>query len=306
MRLGRKRTSVPAMTKDDVERYLLTREGFKPTTIKDQRRHWRAMERLGFDLATFLKGPEGATRVAENVIVAAKMEGRPSNTLRNFGKILNRCLLFAKAHDERFKALAPWKLEKAARPSKERHDEAELQALMDYRHPTPVVERRRRAMLSIAMHTGLRRSEVAKLRREGVVSLGGRWWLKVTPAKGGDRRAVPMPADHVDARLSEWLDLRDCVAGTKGPLWLRPGGRSISPEVAGQEFWKIGQELGFSVSFTKMRRTYARRLMLAKVHGSVGMHALGHSSAKVFEGYAGGITDQDLVAAYHEAGLPGF
>lgn len=294
------------MTFAEIERYLLTREGFKPTTIKDMGRHWRAMERMGFSLAEFMRGPVAADRLATDILYRAKMDGRPANTLRNYGKVLNRCLLFAKAHDTRYRDMAPWRLEKAPRPVKERHTDAEMLALRDYRHPTPVIERRRRAMLSIAEHTGLRRSEVARLQRQDVVWHEGRWWLHVTPAKGGDRRTVPMPQDHIDARLAEWLDLRDAVASAKGPLWTKRGRGGLSPEKAGQEFWKIGQQLGFRVSFTKMRRTYARRLMLARVHGSVGMHALGHSSARVFEGYAGGITDQDLVAAYHDAGIPGF
>ena len=290
---------------EEVESYLLTRHAFKASTLEDQRRHWRALESYGWSLDEFLKGPRAAEAHVERVLVAAKMDGRPAHTIRNFGKIINRCLLYAKGKDKRYRSLAPWPLEKAPRPRRDRFTDHELAQLVAYTHRTPLVRFRRRAMLAVAQHTGLRRSEVSRLRRGDAVASEGRWWLTVTPAKGGDRRMVPMPTDDIDRRFTEYLDIRDALTDGDA-LWITPGGNACGPQKMGQEFHAISKELGFQVSFTKFRRTFARSLRKLGVHDAIGMHALGQSSPKVFQGYAGAATDQDLVEEYHAKAREGF
>ncbi len=304
--LLRRRSSVRGM--QDVASFLLVRRGFAVSTVTEMERKWRLMERYGWQMSEFLRGPKVAEAHVELVFERAKRAGHPANTLRDFAKVVNRSLLYAKHVDKRFQRIEPWPLMRAPRPRKERHTPGELEAMRGYTHPNEVLSIRRRAMLCVAEHTGLRRGEIARLQRGQLEFRDGRWWIPVLdPEKNGDRRYSPMPTDDVDRRLVEYLDWRDAIHGPKGALWVTVrGSRPMSAEKAGQELYQIGKALGFRVGFTKARRTHARRLLKARVHEKVGARALGQASAEVFEGYAGDLDDQDVLDEFHRVGLEGY
>lgn len=293
---------------EQVTSFLMARGMCAASTVDEMERKWVLMEKNGWRLSEFLRGPKLAEAHVERVLVASQRGGHPANTRRDFVKIVNRCLKYAKHHDKRFRRIEPWPLPKAPRSRKERHTPSEVAALRDYSHPNSALELRRRAMLCVAEHTGLRRGEVARLDRGRLEFREGRWWVPVwDPEKNGDRRQVPMPTDDVDRRLVEYLDWRDAIHGPKGALWVVVRGkRPMSAEKAGQELYQIAKAVGFRVCFTKVRRTHAKRLQKARVHHKVGARALGQSSAEVFELYAGDLDDQDVLDEYHRVGLAGY
>lgn len=117
---------------------------------------------------------------------------------------------------------------------------------------------RDKAVIYLALFTGLRLSEITHLRledvtlseRKGSVSVGGQW------AKGGKARVVPVPATSRKV-LSQYLDVRGDVPGElflgeRGPL----GRNGISRIVA-----KYGAAAGVHLSPHVLRHSFAHRVL---------------------------------------------
>jgi integrase len=121
-------------------------------------------------------------------------------------------------------------------------------------------ELRNRAMISVLIGCGLRRTEAASLKLEDIQLREGHWVIADLNGKGGHIRTVPMP-DWVKRSVDEWA----LATITSGPLFRainkagRVWGNGFTPKV----IWSIVKEGAVGCGLTglaphDLRRTCAR------------------------------------------------
>ncbi len=144
------------------------------------------------------------------------------------------------------------------------------------------------AMMGLMFGGGLRRAEVANLRREDW--LADRSEITVRRGKGNKDRLVPLPAGAARA-LTAWLDRRGPIAETDplvGPV--SKGGKPEKRKLTTQAIWKAlcarAKKAGVDkLSPHDFRRTYAGDLLDAGADLSTVQKLMGHSDPKVTAGY---------------------
>jgi integrase/recombinase XerD len=167
-------------------------------------------------------------------------------------------------------------------------DEKEMEALLDAPDPASWIGRRDRALLLLAVQTGLRVSELTALRRQDV-TFGTGAHVRCN-GKGRKLRCTPLRRD-VARVLEAWL--RECQPGTDTPVFpsLR-GGRMSEDAVerlvakhvatARRRCPSLGSK---RVTPHTLRHTAAMRLLQAGVDRSVIALWLGHESIETTQMY---------------------
>lgn len=287
--------------------------GRAPSTVKQHVRQVRFMERQGLCWAQFLSSPAAAVDEAGAFLAPLQLAGE-REAVRNYKKTLN---WVAKWHAQRnpgFRELH-WDLPHSARVEPRRQADDQVDAILAYRHPDVVLERRRRCLGWFIVNTGLRRGEIGDIRLEDLDE--ARRVLYVgKPRKDGRRREVPMPDDawHPDGPLLLWLDVRpQLVVGTW--LWTtdyrggrHPGARRLTGDVLyNTDLTEMSRELGFRISFTRVRHWRGRTLRKKyRQPLEVVQAAYGHADPKTTMGYVDDVDAGDMRASYERGGVPGF
>jgi integrase/recombinase XerD len=167
-------------------------------------------------------------------------------------------------------------------------DEKEMEALLDAPDPASWIGRRDRALLLVAVQTGLRVSELTALRRQDV-TFGTGAHVRCN-GKGRKLRCTPLRRDVVRV-LQAWL--RECEPGADAPVF--PGSRGgrmsedaverlVAKHVAGAR--RRRPSLGPKrVTPHTLRHTAAMRLLQAGVDRSVIALWLGHESIETTQMY---------------------
>jgi len=152
---------------------------------------------------------------------------------------------------------------------------------------------RDRAILAIALGCGLRREEIAKLRKSDFAQRAGRWVILDLEGKHGRVRTVPTAA-WVKHIVDTWA----YNAGLSGDDYLFPpmrkGGRLQDGHMSPQAIWQVVQAYApvEKLAPHDLRRTFAK---LAHKNGcpiEQIQQSLGHASIKTTEAYVG--VDLDL------------
>lgn len=156
---------------------------------------------------------------------------------------------------------------------------------------------RDRAILSVMLGGGLRRSEVAKLTFVHIQQREGRWVIVDLVGKGQRVRSVPIPSWTKQA-VDEWSK----ASGVTGGLVFRSinrggnlSGDSVTSQAIQDVVKKYSDACGLSVSAHDLRRTFAK---LARKGGADIMQiqlTLGHATVTTTERYLG--ESQDLTSA---------
>lgn len=156
---------------------------------------------------------------------------------------------------------------------------------------------RDRAILAIAIGTGIRRSEIAALTFDHIQQREGRWVILDLVGKRQRVRTVPMPS-WTKTAIDEWTEAA-AIEGGRVLRSFRRGGRiagdSMTPQAVYDVVRKYAKLCGLDLAAHDTRRTYAK---LAEQGGADLRQiqlSLGHASIKTTERYLG--TQQDLTDA---------
>ena len=154
--------------------------------------------------------------------------------------------------------------------------------------------KRDRAMLSVLIGCGLRRSEAADLNAEDIQQRDGRWVIPDLLGKHGRIRTVPMPGwTKVD--LDVWLTAADITTG-RIFCAMHKGGGILRHSITTQSIFLIlvdyGQIMGLRFAPHDARRSFAKLAHRGRAALEQIQLTLGHASIQTTERYLG--VRQDL------------
>ncbi|HUQ91439.1 MAG TPA: tyrosine-type recombinase/integrase [Bryobacteraceae bacterium] len=156
---------------------------------------------------------------------------------------------------------------------------------------------RDRALLTVLLGCGLRRSEAAALSLEHVQQREGRWVIVDLKGKGGRVRSVPMPS-WCKAAIDAWTAAAGMSAGTMFRPVNRGGriaGKRITPDAIHKTLQKYAAQLGLAIAPHDLRRSFAKLAHRGNAPIEQIQLSLGHASIQTTERYLG--VRQDLADA---------
>lgn len=274
--------------------FLLVDEAKQPITVdKMMERLERAVER-GFDLDQFLAAPEGA-REAGRAYLSARRSASTVFAYNNDVKVLSALLRWKEwRHMVRFKCL------REPRPQLRALKDDEIWTLLGYRCESGEAELMHRALLLVALKTGMRASEVAAMNASDIDVANARIYVR-KPAKGGVRRWLPVEKWVLSKKrpIGAWLAARPVPAKDPDALWTTthksgnggyvPGAspaRRVSSEYLRNCLYRIGHATGVHVTFNICRHTRGTELRKRGWDLLYIRTYLGHASVKSTEVYA--------------------
>jgi len=160
---------------------------------------------------------------------------------------------------------------------------AEAQAVLDM-PDSSLKGKRDRALLALAIGTGLRRSELAGLTFDHIQQREGRWVIVNLAGKGGRTRSVPMPS-WCKAAIDAWAS----AAGITSGRILRAidkAGKVWGDGVSSQALYKHIKTYA-RVAPHDLRRTFAKLARKGGSHIEQIMLSLGHASIETTQVYLG-------------------
>ena len=157
--------------------------------------------------------------------------------------------------------------------------------------------RRDRVLLGILLSCGLRRDELARVEREQIQQMDGRWVIANLLGKGGRVRTVPMPP-WAKVLIDQWVE----AAGlTNGRLIraVRKNDRVVGDGISAESIAKIvrgyGVDLKVAITPHDLRRSFAKLAHRGRAPLEQIQLSLGHASILTTERYLG--IRQDLADA---------
>jgi integrase len=178
----------------------------------------------------------------------------------------------------------------------------QAQALLSAPDATTVRGLRDRAILSVLLGCGLRRSEAAALTFTHLQQRDGRWCIVDLVGKHGRIRTVPVP-NWTKVAIDTWTAAADLVDGhlfrpvTRAD---RPAGARLGEKVVWQMLQQYSKAIGIpGMAPHDARRTCAKLCRAAGGELEQIQMLLGHASVQTTERYLG--TKQDLVHAPNDA-----
>lgn len=246
--------------------FLLVDEAKAPITADKMVERLDAAVQRGFDVKQFLDSIENAQFAGRNYLAERRRKGTP-DAYNSDIKVL-RALLRWRGWDKHvtFKRVPPPRVQLRAL----RDDQ--VFTLFGYRAQSEEVEKRNRALLLVALKTGMRASEIAAM---DVTDLDARnYRIQVRkPAKGGLRRWLPVEKWVFSPKrpLVAWLKARPEPAKDKGALWtttapagtssgIARGARRIDADFLRRGFYEIGDTVGVPINFNITRHTRGTEL----------------------------------------------
>jgi integrase len=153
---------------------------------------------------------------------------------------------------------------------------------------------RDRAIISLLIGAGLRRSEVATLKIENIQQREGRWCVVDLLGKGGRVRSIPI-ANWVKESIDAWA-----LTGKVFESYLfypldRCNGRKPRKPITGQGVFIIARfyakQLGLNIRPHDLRRTFAKLAYKGNSDLVQIQASLGHTDPKTTLRYLGGVQD---------------
>jgi integrase len=272
-------------------------------TLKEQRRRYRYFAKHGFSVDRFFSSPAAGRDEFRRFLAKRKAAGARRWAVITYIKAANWLVDYANLDVGAAGRWERWKLPKEPESEPRTLTEAQRDAVLGYRHPSLLTERRRRALAWICRHTELRPADIAALRVSRIDAALSAVWLD-RPAKKGRARFVlfPRSAWEPSSELQAWFEVR--VPGDA--FFTDRGGEASSSAYISREIACIGLDLGFPVSATRLRRAGAQEMERLGVPERVIGHRLGHTSRQSTERYLSRLTAEAVRRELEDAGVPGF
>lgn len=154
----------------------------------------------------------------------------------------------------------------------------------------------RRLVVHLLARTGVRVGELCRLRRDGIVTLDGSWWLRVPVGKLHNDRYVPLHPQLVEL-LTDWLQASN-DHGT-GLLLIRPNGAPINPMVVRRMLLRVAKTAGLAhVHPHQLRHTLATQAINRGMRIEAIAAMLGHRTLRMTLIYAR-IANRTVAEQYH-------
>jgi len=263
-----------------LESFLLLERRWSPVTVQEQFRHLRRAQAAGLDLDAF------TLEAAKAAIVSKLRAGASPAAVNNLVKALKAVALW------RGLDASELRLQKPQRSRYKFLSADQVRACLDYRCYPKRLEPRRRAILLLALKTGLRLGELVQLDWHNLDQSTDPNRIYVgNPTKRGAKRWIPVepwvlsPKRAVGAYLAS-LD-RKC------PALLQEAGRRMTTQELRLEFQRMTRDLGFRVNCTITRHTRATELRRRGWDLLPLQHYLGHANISSTAVYAA-VTPDDL------------
>jgi integrase len=288
-------------------RWLVVEARHARRTVEVTMKRLRFCLNKGFDVAAFVQSEDGAKGTGGAFLerrVDAGATVHVDNNHAQLRNLLSRCGGHERVHFGR-KRRPP--------PERKALTEDELELVRTYTCRGGRQRIFRRALLCVAFETGLRASELAGLTLSDLDPIGSR--IRVArPAKGGQRRWLPMPRWIWSPKrpLGAYLARRpqpvgpdaDALWTTERDGWERPcPPRRMSQDYIRTTMWQIGDELGIPLSFNRARHTTASQLRRLGYDLLFIKFWLGHASVKSTEVYVE-FTNADVDAHFRRRPSP--
>ena len=171
-------------------------------------------------------------------------------------------------------------------------DKKQAQAVLDNKDITTPKGLRDRAIIAVAVGSGLRRSEIASLKVEDIQQRESRWVILDIIGKGGRVRTVPIKS-WVKEAVDQWLIEADISEGLIFRA-VRKGGQVIGESMSSQAVQDVIVKYG-KISAHDLRRTFAKLAHVGGCPVDQIQISLGHKSLLTTERYLG--VRQDLTSA---------
>lgn len=297
---------------ESVESWALGEYQKAPSTVAETMRRLRRLVRLGLDLDEFQASPEEARKAGNAVLTrvkrlaGAKRPGSERGATRNAQKALNWLVDYQNRGDGLWQR---WKLDPEPRPAKRRLTDAQVEAARNITCRTPFHTWRARAMIWLMEHTGLRRSELARARRQDIDLEACTLWVEY-PAKGGRRRHYPLPSFASTSALAAYLAIlprrtpRDCLWVTRSG-WAGPVA-AMTLNGFSREMSRLSRRVGFRIGPTLYRRYRARYLHGHGVSVGAIKTLYDHAREATTWRYIGEMDHNDVLVELRRHQIPGF
>jgi integrase/recombinase XerD len=166
----------------------------------------------------------------------------------------------------------------------------EVRALMKFCNPRVLTGARNQAMIATMYRTGVRVSELVKLRLQDYSR--EKQTLRVVRGKGGKSRTLPVDADLVLV-LDQWLAKRQTLGTTDKtePLFLTWAGHGCAPQYVRKFMGRLQLKSGIGRRCNphSLRHTFAAELHIEGVELLAIQRMLGHATLATTEKYLRGI-----------------
>lgn len=270
---------------------LLTRR-WRPATLKAMKRRLRWLQERGLVLDPF------SVEQASAVLVAQLAAGCTVNSYNSQVRAVKAWAEFRGLDSRSIRAQPPPKSSYKFLTPKQ------VQACLEYTHPNRRVEIQRRALLTWALKSAMRVSEVAAMNLSDLDTVTRPPRFHVAhPAKRGRKRWLPIETWVLSPKRSmgAYLTQRQAPEGDVAALWVSQVDNHGKPAPA-HRFTTDGlrgvmadcsRDLGFKVNFTITRHTRATELRRQGWDLLAVQHYLGHSDIKSTAIYAA-VTADDL------------
>ncbi len=192
-----------------------------------------------------------------------RKQGTEPKTINEHIKILNRWLEFR--HEDKLEYL---KVHKGL--TVKFYDEEQIQTILRKMGTATIEDERNRAMIILALNTGLRRSEIADLKIEDVHTS----FLVVRRGKGDKTRTVYLDGNTREV-LSKYLTRRN---NQDSPYLFTTREGKVTGKYMGKISSAITEKTGVQFSWHKCRHTYAKTLLRAGVDLETIRIMLGHEN----------------------------
>ena len=167
----------------------------------------------------------------------------------------------------------------------------------EYERNRRFIASRNRAIILVALDTGLRLGELANIRLSGINMENG--WIRVT-GKGGKERVVRI-GQLAQTALQQYYEHR--TENGRDELWLTGKGRSLKTRGLQIAFQRIKQRAGITDSggCHRMRHTFAISFLRADGNVFNLQYILGHTSLEMVRIYTATLGVEDALRAHIEA-----
>ncbi|MFC1958566.1 tyrosine-type recombinase/integrase [Chloroflexota bacterium] len=151
---------------------------------------------------------------------------------------------------------------------------------------------RNKAVLLIALDSGLRLSEITNLKLSDVRSE-----ILTVMGKGSKQRVVRIGAKAQKA-IWRYIMVREPVTDGCEALWVSRNGQSMGVSGIQQMVVKLGNRLGIKVSPHRLRHSFALHYLRNGGDVFTLQTLLGHSTLEIVKGYLGSLSSDDAINSH--------